>query len=229
MGFIESVVDFLGKKVDNAEIMPVSQKAIEQLALKEIALHIGISYIANALSKCEFKTYENNEEVKGKLYYMLNISPNPNENSSQFVNKIIENYFWKGHALVVPKRNNIYCADDFAVDKTRPIKGYLFTSIAYGSENETRSFKSKEVFYFKLDNKDVKAMIDSLYMQYGELMSQAVRSYKKSNGEKYKLALDSYQAGDPKFKKIYEEVLQKQLKNFLECENGFYVQYKGTD
>lgn len=229
MGFIESVYDFLGRKIDKAEIVPVSQKAMEQLALKEIALHIGISYIANALSKCEFKTYEKNEEVRGKLYYMLNVSPNPNENSSQFINKIIEDYFWKGHALVVPKEKGIYCADGFTVDKTQPLKGYVFDSIYYGSEQEKKSLKSKDVFYFKLDNKNVKALIDSLYTQYGELMAQAVRSYKKSNGEKYKLALDSYQAGDPKFKKIYEEVLQKQLKNYLECENGIYVQYKGTD
>ena len=35
-------------------------------------MYIGISYIANTLSKCEFKTYENGEEVQNRLYYMLN-------------------------------------------------------------------------------------------------------------------------------------------------------------
>ena len=33
--------------------------------------------------------YHNNTEVKDKLYYTLNVSPNPNQNSSQFINKFI--------------------------------------------------------------------------------------------------------------------------------------------
>ena len=226
MGFLS---DFLGKKVDNAEITAISQEALEKLAIKEIALHIGISYIANALSKCEFKTYKDGKEVKENLYYTLNVSPNPNENSSQFINKIIEDYYWKGHALVVPRGKYIYCAEGFSVDKTQPLKGYLFDSISFGSQQLHRTYKSNEVFYFQLDNKNVKALIDSLYEQYGELMAQAVQSYKKSNGEKYKLVLENYQAGDPKFKEMYEKVLKNQLKSFIECESGIYVQYKNMD
>ena len=102
-----NLFNFLEKKVDTAEISPVTQKILDQIAFKEIALHIGISYIANTLSKCEFKTFEEGKEVKNKLYYMLNVSPNPNQNSSQFINKFIENYYYYGHSLIVPQGNNI--------------------------------------------------------------------------------------------------------------------------
>ena len=228
MGINLNIFDYLGRKVESATLDSVALKAMEQVALKEIALHIGISYIANALSKCEFKTYEQGKLVKGELYYLLNVSPNPNENASQFVNKIVEEYYWKGHALVVPIDGHIYCADSFHVDTTRPLNGYVFDSIAFGSQQKAKKYKSKDVFYFKLDNKNVKTMIDSLYKEYGAVMAQALRSYKKSNGEKYILERDAYAAGDKKFKEDYEKVLKEQLKSFLENDNSFMVQNKGV-
>lgn len=229
MGIKWNFFDYLGKKIENATLDPVTQKAMEQLAIKEIALHIGISYIANALSKCEFKTYEEGKEVKKDLYYMLNVSPNPNENASQFVNKIIEEYYWKGHALVVPKGKYIYCADSFHVDTSQPLNGYIFDSIAFGMQQTAKKYKSNEVFYFKLDNKNVKSLIDSLYEQYGAIMAQAVQSYKKSNGEKYILDRSAYASGDIKFKEQYEGILKEQLKNFMGSENGVFVQNKGME
>lgn len=229
MGIKWNFFDFLGKKINNAEIDMVTQKAMEQMAFKELALHIGISYIANTLSKCEFKTYEKGKEVQNELYYMLNVSPNPNENSSQFINKIIEHYYWKGHSLVIPRGRDIYCADSFHVDTTDPLKGYVFDSIAFGSRQSTRKYKSSDVFYFKLDDRNVKALIDSVYAQYGEVMSQALSSYKKANGDKYKLSLEQYQAGDSRFKEVYDTILKEQLKSFVECDTGVYVQYKGMD
>ena len=224
-----NLFNFLEKKVDTAEISPVTQKILDQIAFKEIALHIGISYIANTLSKCEFKTFEEGKEVKNKLYYMLNVSPNPNQNSSQFINKFIENYYYYGHSLIVPQGNNIYCADNFDIDDSQPLKENQFYNIAFNTQQLKKKYKASEVFYIQLDNKNVKALIDSLYMQYGEVISQALKAYKQSNGTKYKLILEQYRAGDAEFAKIYNEVLQKQLKTFVENDNAVYPQYKGMD
>ena len=221
--------DFLNKKMTDAEMETVMQKLTEQLAFKEMALFIGISYIANTLSKCEFKTYEEGAEVKNKLYYMLNVSPNPNENSSQFINKFVENYYYKGHSLIVPQGDKIYCADDFHVDTTNPLKDYIFDTISFGMQQLKKKQKSSDVFYFKLDNKEVKTLIDSLYAQYGEVISQALKSYKRTNGTKYKMILENYKAGDEQFNKIFNEVLKKQLQTFVENDNAVYAQFKGTD
>ena len=224
-----SLFDFLNKKVLDAEMTPVEEQILEQLAFKELALYIGISYIANTLSKCEIKTYEKGVEVQNELYYRLNVSPNPNENSSQFINKMIENYFYKGHSLVVPQGSKIYCADDFTIDDSNPLKEYIFSNIAFNSYTMKKNFKSSQVFYFKLDNKDVKGLVDSLYMQYGQVVSQALEAYKKTNGEKHKLVLDQYAAGDKTFKEVYDKILKNQLKSYIECANGVFVQYKGMD
>ncbi len=224
-----NLFNFLEKKYSDAEINTITQKIASQIAFKELALHIGISYIANTLSKCEFKTYENGKEVKDMLYYRLNVSPNPNENSSQFINKFIEKYYYDGHALLVKNNNNIYCADSFTIDDSYPLKENTFHSVAFNSQQIKKKYKASEVFYIKLDNVDVRTLIDSLYMQYGEIFSYAMAAYKKANGSKYKLILEQYQAGDKKFKEVYETVIKSQLKTFFENENAIFPQYKGMD
>lgn len=224
-----SLFDFFDKKVKTAEIRTVTQNTLEQLSFKELALHIAISYIANTLSKCEFKTYEDGLEKKDMLYYILNVSPNPNQNSSQFINQFIERYYYDGHALLVPHGKYLYCADGFDVDDSNPLKNNLFQNIRFNSQQLQKKYKASDVFYIKLDNKNVKLIVDTLYVQYGEVITSALQAYKRSNGKKYKLILDQYRAGDAEFKEVFERVIKKQLQDFIKNDNSVYPQYKGVD
>jgi HK97 family phage portal protein len=224
-----NLFNFLEKKVDAAEISPVTQKLLEQIAFKELALHIAISYIANTMSKCEIKTFEKGVEVKDKLYYMLNVSPNPNQNSSQFINKFVEKYFYDGHSLIIPKNDGLYCADSFDIEDSNPLKENIFFNVAFNCYTLPGEHRAKDVFYMKLDNKNVKAIVDSLYLHYGEVISTALAAYKRTNGTKYKLLLEQYRAGDAVFEKLYNDVIQKQLKTFIENDNAVYPQFKGLD
>lgn len=224
-----NLFNFMEKKLEVAEISPITQKMLDQLAFKEMALFIGVSYIANTLSKCEFKVFDKGVEVRDKLYYMLNVSPNPNQNSSQFINKFIEQYYYKGHALIVPHRNNIYCADDFDIEDSNPLIENTFYNVTFNSHEIKKKHRAGDVFYIQLDNVQVKGLIDSLYMQYGEIIAQALATFKRTNGAKYKLLMEQYQAGDPKFKEIYETVIKNSVKTFTESDNGVYPQYKGLD
>lgn len=220
---------FLEKKITMAELSTVVAEKYNRAAMKELALHIGISYIANALSKCEIKTYENGKEVQDVLWHKLNVSPNANENSSQLINKLVEKCYYNGHALLFQHNDMLYCADNFDVDDTKPLKGYTFQNVTIGGETLTKKFKAHEVFYFKLDNKDVKKLIDSLYSDYAEIIDLAIQTFKRTNGKKYKLALEQYRAGDAKFNEIWEKSLKAQLKTFLESDGAVYPQYQGTD
>lgn len=224
-----NLFNFLEKKMEVAEISPVTQKLLDQIAFKELALHIAVSYIANTLSKCEFKVFENGNEVKNRLYYMLNVSPNPNENSSQFINKFIEKYYYDGHSLIVENGNNLHCADNFDIDDTNPLKENIFYNVTFNCHQIKKKHKASDVFYFRLDNENVKGLIDSVYMQYSDVISMALAAYQRTNGTKYKLLLEQYKAGDPEFKKVYEEVIQKQLKSFTENPNAVYPQFRGSD
>lgn len=229
MGIDFNFYDFLGKKIDSAAFSAYAEKVKDQLAFRDLALQIGISYIANTLSKCEIKVYEKGKEVKDRFYYLLNVEPNPNQNASQFINQLVENYFYDNEALVVLHRDGLYCADSFEVDETEPLKGFKYSNIAFGAQTLTEDRKAKDVFHFKLDNADAKKLIDSLYASYGEIIALAMQTFKATNGKKYKLILEQYKAGDATFNELYEKVLSKQLKAFMENDNAIFPQYKGMD
>ena len=222
-----NLFNFMERKMAMSEI--VAQKLADQLAFKELALFIGVSLIANTLSKCEFKTYENGKEVKNKLYYMLNISPNPNQNSSQFINKFIEQYYYQGHSLVVPYKKHIHCADSFDIDDSNPLVENTFYNVTFGNQQPKTKYRASEVFYIQLDNRKVKSLIDSMYLEYSEIIAQALATFKRTNGTRYKLMLERYQAGDPEFKKIYDEGIKKGLESFTQNNNSIYIQNKGVD
>ena len=223
-----NLFNFLEKKVNDAQIEAVASMAAVELSFRELAFQIGVSYIANALSKCEIKTFKGGIEVRDKLYYLLNVSPNPNENSSQFINKFVENYYYNGGALIVPHNDMLYCADSFDIDDANPLKEYIYQNVVFGTTQVRKRYKSSEVFHMKLDNKNVKQLVDMLYSQYGELIALAIQSFKRTNGKKYKLILEQYRAGDTAFNDVFEKVLKNQLKTFIENDNSVYPQFKGT-
>jgi len=229
-----NLFNFLEKKMSTAELGTIAAAKLDQLAFKELALHIGVSYIANTLSKCEIKTYAPDDEGKpveqrDKLWYMLNVSPNVNENSSQFINKFIERYYYEGEALLVPHGDMIYCADGFDCDDSNPLKGYIYNNIAIGTRQLKSKHNASDVFHIKLDNDNVKTFIDAMFLEYGEVIDLALKTFKRTNGKKYKLLLEQYRAGDPQFNQIFNDVIKGQLEAFINNDNAVYPQFKGTD
>ena len=224
--------NFKEKKVTLEEFSAVLRENLERVAFRELALHIAISYIANTLSKCEFKVYENGKEVKNRLYYLLNVNPNPNENSSQFINHFIENYYYEDNgALLIKHGNNIYCADHFDVDDANPLKPFEYSNITVGQSGQlNRKLRAGDVFHLKLDNRNIKNLVDAVNIEYGKVADAAIKCFKRTNGKKYKYILDQYQAGDTNFKKLYEEVLKGQLQEFLQSEGDAVLpKYNGID
>ena len=212
------------------ELSVIAQNAARQAYFKELGLQIAISYIANTISKCEFKVYENGEEVKNELYYMLNVNPNPNQSSSQFLNALVTRYYRKGEVLVYPdsRKNRLYVADGFSMEE-KPLTENIFSNISIENETLTRKYKASDVFYFRLDDVQIKRLIDGAFEQYSTVMQAAIDGFIRRNGKKYKLVLDQYKAGDPEFQKIYNDYLKKQLESFVNASSAVYPQFKNQD
>lgn len=225
MGFL---TDWLDRRVSDAELKTVTADAAEILYFKELALHIAKSYIANTISKCEFLVYENGAEVKNELYYALNVSPNYNQSSSQFLNKLINTLYDKNEVLVVPKASKLYVADSFTIEE-KPLHENVFSCISIEGMQIEKKMKASEVFYFKLDDTSVKKLVEGLYSTYKQLMSCAITAYRRGNGQKYKLVLDNMKGGDKTFADNFNTTIKDQLKSFIESDSAVYPQFRGTD
>ena len=228
MSIATKVIDWLGRRMDTAEMSIDGQKFAASTYLKELAVYIAVSYIANTISKCEIKTYVKGEEVKGDLYYLLNVNPNPNENSSQFMNHLIERYFYFNEAVVVPYRNRLYVADGFSLNR-QPLKENLYENVTIETQALTRSYRASKVFHFRLDNRSVSALINKMYQEVGDLYAAALEHFKSANSEKYKLVMENIAAGDPNFQKTFEENVKAQLDTFINSDRAVYPQFRGYD
>ena len=217
---------FLDEKINNAKMEAIINQIQNDASFKELAIYICVSYIANVISNCEFKIFENKKEEKSILYYKLNVSPNPNQTASEFKTDIIFHYFYDGEALVIEKNNNLYCASNYYLDP-HYVTGHKFSSILIGDDEVSKTYQMKDVFYFKLDDKDIKGLIENMYSTYGSALAYAISSYKRSNSEKLILDLENIQAGDPEFNKIYQEVIEKNIEKFMNNDRAIYPQYKG--
>ena len=199
------------------------------LYYKELALYTATSLIGNAISKCEFKTYVNNVAVKREDYYLLNIAPNKNENASLFWHKVIRKMIRnpKG-ALVVELRGELHCAEDFSIKEERPVLGNLYDGVVLdGNLQLQKIFRAEEVFLFKMEDENAKALIDGLYEEYDKLLQTAARAFQDTNGRKFKFKVSGTKQGDEEFNEEFKNVISKEIKAYMENEYATYVEYDG--
>lgn len=201
------------------------------LYYKELALYTASSLIENAIGKCEFKTYENGKPVKKEDYYLLNIAPNLNENASLFWHKVVRRMIRnpKG-ALVVEIRKKLHCATDFSVKEERPILGNLYDGVVLeGGLQLSKIFRAEEVYLFRMEDQNVKVLIDGMYEEYGSLLQTAARTFKDTNGRKFKFKVSGVKQGDEEFNREFKEIIAKEIKAYMESEYATYVEYEGEE
>lgn len=198
-----------------------------ELYYKELAIYTASSLISNAISRSEMRTFEAGLPVKKNDYYLLNVSPNRNETSSVFWHKVINRVIRDGEALVVEAGGYIYCADSYVRASERPILGDIYEGVTVGNFSFNKQFSQNDSYMFRLDNINVKVLIDGMYDQYGKILSAAAKSLKQSNGQKYKLHIEGVKAGDEEFNQEFNDFIAKQLKTYMESENAVYPEFDG--
>lgn len=223
--------EFFKKKMKtekgNAENGTISEQ-INKIYFKELAIQTAITLIANAIAMCEIKVFENNKEVKNKFYYRMNVSPNKNENSSQFWHKAIEKLIYENETLLVENNEEFFIADGY-IEEERPILGNYFESVNVGPVNFNRKFRYDEVMFLKLNNTNIKYLIDRLDEEYNKLLVYASKSYEKSNQTKYKLIMENIKMGDKAFQENFRKYIKDQLQDFMTADNAVYPQFNGYD
>lgn len=224
------LIDFLGGKIvdENRNSKSIINEVTAEIYYKELALQAGINLIANAISQCTIRVYKNNKEIFEAEHYILNIRPNVNENSSRFWHKAIERMIYKNECLIVNINGNLYIADSYSEEEF-PILGNTYSNIVIGNLTLNKKFKANEVILLKLSNGNIKKLVDNLYKSYGEMLNQAMESYKISNKEKYALYHDNVKVGDKVFNEKYFSTIQRQMQAFLSNDKVIIPLYKGQE
>ena len=80
-----------------------------------------------------------------------------------------------------------------------------------------------------MEDECVKHLIDGLYSDYGRLIQSAARAFKDTNGRKFKYKVDAIKAGNKEFENEFQEVISKNIKDYMEKEYATYVEYDGEE
>lgn len=196
--------------------------------IREMAFWSATNLIANAISKCEFKTYEKHKEVKGKEYYLWNVEPNRNQNSSEFIHKWISQLYRKNEALIVEHNGQLLVADNF--DKTEyALYDNLFSQVRVGDFTFQKVFSQSEVMYFKLSECDMRKVTNALYDSYSKLIEYSMKAYQKSRGTKVKFKYESLPVAGTAERAAFDALINEKIGKWLTSDNSALPLGRGQD
>jgi HK97 family phage portal protein len=182
--------------------------------------------ISSIVSNIEFKTYGNNaEEKKSVIWTKLNVHPNRNQNSTEFIKELVSKLLL-GEVLIVEVNEQYIIADTFEIEE-RAILGNVFTNVTRGNKQFRDRFHSKDVIYLKYSNKAVQMYMRAIVEMYERLIGVAADKYARSSEEKGILMIDQQERNRKDFNEIYEEIINKRFKKFFSRGNHVLPLFNG--
>lgn len=216
------------KQVTIQEIMgdPSVQGAMMDVYLRELSFWTCVNKIANAISKCEIKTYKNGKEIKEREYYLWNMEPNQNQNATAFFTKLIGQLYRNNEALVVEVNQRLYVADSYGKE-IYALKDYVFTGITIDDYQLSESKRMSDVLFFELNSRDMRFLMNGMYESYTQLLTYAQNAYRKSRGHKGILNIEGIAQERDNFDETFEELMTKHFKTFFEKDNAVLPLFDG--
>lgn len=201
------------------ELFEEYAELVGEQCYRELAFWSAVNVIANAVSKCEFRTFVNGKETNGPEYYRWNIEPNQNQNSSGFIHKWIAQLYRHNECLIVEHNGNLYVADSFT--KT-PYALYddIFSNVTIGDFSFSRTFTQSEVLYWQLSERDMRKVVDAIYSGYSKLLAYSMKAYQKSRGTKGVFQYKTLPPGGSEQREAFDKLVNERIGKWLNSDNA---------
>lgn len=201
---------------------------VGDIYIREMAFWSAVNIVANAISKCEFKTFVNGKEVKGKEYYLWNVEPNKNQNSSAFLHKLIAKLYRDNECLVLEQNGQLLVADSFM--KTEyALFDDVFSQVTVKNFTFDRTFTQSEVLYFKLHEENMRKVVNGLYESYSKLIAYSMKAYQRSRGTKGIFKYDTLPIAGTEERKMFDTLINEKISKWLTSDNAALPLGKGYE
>ncbi|MGF3103660.1 phage portal protein [Rossellomorea sp. DUT-2] len=181
---------------------------------KRLAIDTCTDLIANALTRCDFTTFENGKELRGEVHYQLNVAPNQNQNATEFFHSLVTHLINENECLVVQLDKQLLIADSFD-RQTYAVKPNLYKNVIIDDFKFDKYFYEEDVFYFKLNDRNIMKVIDSLYEDYGKLLASGISYYKRKNNKRYLIEGDFLKSLTDDTQKAVNAMFENQLSDWF--------------
>lgn len=206
--------------------------AARDYQIRELCFWTCVNMIANAMGRCEFRTYRRNEEIQEREYYLWNVEPNNNQNATAFMHKLIAKLYSENEALIVGStRSNgvdvLNVADSFEVSDFHPVKLREYTDVSVGDFSYNKTFRETEVLNLRLNHMNMRPVINAMYESFYRLASAAIKNYEYNSGQHWKVTVSQIAAGDQNFKENFAQMIEKQVKPFFDSNGAILPEFEG--
>lgn len=209
--------------------MEIYQDSSKRLHMKKLAVDTCASFLARTISQSEFRIKEDGQYKKDDLYYKLNVRPNKNMTASTFWQEVVYKLIYDNECLIIQADDeDLLIADDF-VHNQYAVYEDTFSKVLVKDFEFKRLFKQSEVLHLRYSNEKLSPLIDSLYVDYGDLFGRLLNSQKRKNQVRSTVSMDMQTAKSKDNLAKLQEFINKMYKAVDEKDVAIIPQMPGFE
>lgn len=206
--------------------------AAQEFQLRDMSFWICANMIANAVGRCEFRTFRGGKEIREREHYLWNVEPNVNQNSTAFLHKMVVKLLVDNETLVISTRQRegydaLVVADAWLQNGDYPSRQNEYINVQVGDVSYEKTFREREVLHLKLNHINVKPVLDGLYGAYWRLISAAMKRYEWDKGQHWKVHVGQLASGAEDFTENFSRMIEQQVKTFLDSNGAILPEFDG--
>ena len=206
--------------------------AAQEFQLRDLAFWTCANMIANAVARCEFRTFRGGKEIQEREHYLWNVEPNVNQNSTAFLHKLVAKLLTDGECLVISTRQRegydaLVVADSYMLNGCYPSKQNEYTDVQVGDVSYEKTFREREVLHLRLNHVNIKPVLDGLYASYCRLITAAMKRYEWDKGQHWKVHVNQLAQGQDDFTAKFTAMIEEQAKVFLDSNGAILPEFDG--
>lgn len=211
--------------VDDTDLYDESTSTVS----KRLAIESVIGFIARIIIQSEFRIKKNKKYVKDITYYKFNVKPNKNQTAAKFWHDIVHKVIYDGECLVIKSRtDDLLIAEDYN-RKEFAVKEDVFSNVYVKGLMMSGTFTRSEVMFFEYGNEQLSKLVDSLFYDYGELISRMFETHKMKNQLRSTVDVESSFLKTEKGQRDLQNFIDRTYKAIKEKAIAIVPQQKGME
>lgn len=206
-------------------------EAAEDYQIRELSFWVCVNMIANALGRCEVKTFRGGKEIREREYYLWNVEPNENQNATAFFHKLTARLCQDNEALIINGTGwggeTLEIADDWEEPLYTPGRMNEYKGVIVGERQYANTFREKDVMHLRLNHINIRPVMNGLYQSYIRLVNAAVSSYEWEKGQHWKVKVSQIASGEEGWDERFMKMLNSQIKPFLTSGSAILPEFDG--
>lgn len=200
----------------------------QKAALDAYALFTVVHLIANLLSGCEFRTYQNGKETRGAEWAACNIRPNNNQNAAVWKAELISRLLMSGEVLCIQTADHQrLIAESFT--RNESAFGDTFEQIKRSDTTFPGTYPVSEVIWLTTPVNARAIWMRGIMAMYEKLIDSAADRFQKADGERGILKISAVAHGQKDFEKQFNKLMNEYFKGYFNSKNAVLPLFDGYD